>query len=95
VLPEFIEAGSFPSTPCLGLTGWLGHDVREVGADESGNGLTMAFKTKTNFQFIGDELEVGRVLQGDKVLEKLADFRWPGWPMISAGKFGAELGTVL
>lgn len=55
----------------------------------------MAFKTKTNFQFIGDELEVGGVLQWDKVLEKLADFRWPGWPMIPTGKFGTELGAVL
>ena len=95
VLPKFIEVGSFPAAAGGGVAGRLGDEIGEVGADKGGNGFTMAFKTKADVQFIGDELEIGRVLQRNKVLEELADLGWPIWPRVSAGEFGAELGTVL
>jgi len=95
VLPEFIEAGAFPAAAGLGLARRLGDEVGEVGADEGGDGFAMADKTKTNLQFIGDELEIGGVLQRHKVLEKLADLWGPGWPVVPAGELGAELGAVL
>jgi hypothetical protein len=95
MLPKLIKAGSLPAAASLGLTGPLSNEVREVGAHKGGDGFAMAFKPKASIQFIGDELEIGRVLQRNKVPEELANLRWPIWPMVSAGEFGAELGTVL
>jgi len=95
VLPQFIQARSLPAAARLGLAQRLGDEVGKAGADKGGDRFPMAFETIANIQFIGDELEIRRVLQRDKVLEELADLRWPIRPMISAGEFGAELGTIL
>lgn len=55
----------------------------------------MPLKPKANIQFIRDKLEIGRVLQRNKIPQELADLRRPIWPMVPAGEFGAELGAVL
>ena len=54
----------------------------------------MAFERKADLQFVGDELEIGRVLQGHKILEELANGRRPIRPVISTGESGAKEGTV-
>ena len=94
VLPEFIEAGSFPAAAGLGLAWPLGNEVGEVGADKGGNRFTMAFKAKANIQFIGDELEIRWVLQRYEIFEELGGCRWPIWPMVAPGELGAELRAV-
>jgi hypothetical protein len=55
----------------------------------------MALKTETNGQFIGCQLKVGRFLQRDKILEELAGFRRPIWPVAASRELSAEGGTVL
>ena len=95
MLPELAEAGAFPAAAGFGARLWLAEEVREMGADKSGNGLTMALETETDGQFIGDELKVGRFLQRDKIFEELAGFRWPIWPVVTPRELGAEVRTVL
>ena len=95
MLPQFIELGALPAAADLGLAGGVRNQIRVVRADKSGDGFPMAFKPKTAVQFIGDKLKIGGALQGHKILKELADLGRPVRPMIPAGEFGAELGTVL
>ena len=94
VLPKFTEAGAFPPAAGLGARFRWANQVGKVGADKGGDGLAVALKTETGGQLIGDELKVGGLLQGDEILEKLADFWWPIRPVIPTGEVDTELGTV-
>ena len=71
VLPELTEAGTFPTAAGFGTRFGLADEVGKVGADKGGDGLPMAFEPEAGGQLIGDELEVGRFLQRDKILEEL------------------------
>ena len=95
VLPEFIQAGSFPPAASLGLSKPRSNEVGEVGANKSGDGFTMTFKPKENIQFISEELEIRRTLERNKISQELADLNGPIGPMVPSRKFGAELGAVL
>ena len=53
----------------------------------------MAFETETGFQLVGHQLEVGRLLEGDELLEECADFRRPIRPVVATGELGSELGA--
>ena len=55
----------------------------------------MAFETEAGGQFVGHELEVGRLLEGEELLEE-GDGCWrPLRPMVAAGEPGGELWAVL
>ena len=64
-----------------------------MGSGESGHRLPMAFETEAGFQFVGQQLEVGRLLERDELLEEGADFRRPVRPMVAARKLGGEVGA--
>ena len=53
-------------------------------AGKGGDGLTMTFETKAGFQFIGHKLKVGRLLEGEELLEEGDDLWRPVWPMVAA-----------
>lgn len=53
----------------------------------------MAFEAEADVQFVGDELEVRRSLQSDKLLEKAADRFRPIRMMIATGCLGTEPGA--
>ena len=93
VLPQFIDAGAFPSAPGFGTRFRLAEEVWKVGSGKGGHRLAMAFETETGFQFVGHQLEVGRLLEGDELLEECADFRRPIWPVVATGELGSELGA--
>ncbi len=95
VLPEFAQAGAFPSAAGLGARFGLAEEVGEMRSDKGGDGLPMAFETEAGDQFIGHQLKVGRFLQRDKIFEELGGLRWPIWPVATARELGAELGAVL
>jgi hypothetical protein len=44
----------------------------------------MALETEAGFQFVGNQLEVGRLLERDELLEEGDGFRRPVRPMIAA-----------
>ena len=55
-----------------------------MGSGEGGHRLAMALKTQPGFQFIGHQLEIGRLVERDELFEEGDDFRWPVGPMVAA-----------
>ena len=53
----------------------------------------MALETEAGFQFVGQQLEVGWLLERDELLEEGDGFRRPVWPMVAAGEPGGEVGA--
>ena len=66
-----------------------------MGLDKSGDRLAMPLEVEAGRQFIGGQLEVGRLLQGNEILQEIDGRRWPVWPMVPTGESGAESGTLL
>jgi hypothetical protein len=63
-------------------------------AGEGRHRLAMALEIETSFQFVGHELEVGRLLKREELLEEGDGLRRPVGPMVAARKFGGEVGAV-
>lgn len=93
VLPEFINAGAFPATPGFGTRFGLADEIRKMGSGEGGDRLAMALEAEAGFQFVGQQLEVGRLLEREKLLEEGNHFRRPVWPMVAARELGGEVGA--
>ena len=94
VLPEFARTGAFPAAAGFGPGLGLADEVGKMRLDKSGDRLAMTLEVKAERQFVGGQLKVGRLLQGNEILQKLDGRRWPVWPMVPAGEFGAESGTL-
>ena len=90
VLPEFAQAGAFPAAAGFGAWFGLAEEVGKVVSGKGSHRLAVTLETEAGFQFVGDELEVGRLLEGEKLLEEGADFRRPVRPMVAPGEFGGE-----
>ena len=95
VLPQFAQAGAFPAAAGFGTRFRLADEVGKVSSDKGGDRLTMTFETEADCQFIGHQLEVGWLLQRDKLFEELVGFRRPMWPVSAPGKVGAERSAIL
>ena len=93
MLPEFAEAGAFPSAASFGTSFWEADEVGKMRVDKSGDGFAVAFEAEADFQFIGGQLKVGRFLKRHKILEELGGFWRPIRAVITAGELGAELRT--
>jgi len=93
VLPQFIDARAFPTPPGLGTRFRLADELWKMGSGEGGHRLAMAFETQASFQFVGHQLEVGRLLKRQELLEE-GDGCWrPVRPMVAAGELGGEVGA--
>src|SRR5277367_6102772 len=90
MLPQLAEAGAFPATASFGTPFWEADEVGEMSSDKGGDRFAVALEAEADFEFIGDQLEVGRFLQRDEVLEELAGLWRPIGPVISTGNLGAE-----
>ena len=66
-----------------------------MGSGKGGHRLPVAFETEAVFQFVGHELEVGRLLKRQELLEEGDDLGRPVRPMVAAGKLGGELRAFL
>ena len=55
----------------------------------------MALEAQAGFQFVGEQLKVGWLLEWDELLEEGDDLRRPVRPMIAAGELGDELRAFL
>jgi len=93
VLPQFIDVGAFPTPPGFGTRFGLADEVRKVGSGKSGHRLSMALESEAGCQLVGDQLEVGRLLERNELLEEGDGFRRPVRPMVAAGELGDEVGA--
>jgi hypothetical protein len=64
-------------------------------SNKSGDRLSVALEAEASCQFIGGQLEVGGLLQGNEILQELDGHRRPVWPMVPTGESGTELGSLL
>jgi hypothetical protein len=94
VLPEFINVCALPTPPGFGAGFGLADEVWKMGSGEGSYRLPMALETEACFQFVGDELEVGRLLQGQEFLEEYDGLGRPVRPMVAARELGCESGAV-
>ena len=62
-----------------------------MGSGEGAHRLTMALETQAGF--IGHELEIGRLVQGEELLEEGDGFRRPVRPMVATGELGGKVGA--
>lgn len=51
----------------------------------------MALETEAGCQFVGHQLEVGRLLEREELLEEGDGFWRPVWPMVTTGGLGIEV----
>ena len=84
VLPEFADAGPFPSAPGLGHRGQCPDLIGKVAPGMSGDGLAVALEGEAGRQFIGDPLVVGRPLQGQEGPQEALDLDRPALVMVAA-----------
>ena len=56
VLPEFVEAGAFPSAAGFGASFWEADEVGKMRLDKRGDGFAVALEAEADFQFIGGQL---------------------------------------
>lgn len=68
VLPEFADMGAAETPVGAGLAHGLRDEVGEVGFDVCLDCRAGTHEAVQAFDFIGDELEIGRVLQGQETL---------------------------
>ena len=95
VLPKLVQARAFPASPGFGAWFGLADELWKVVSGISGHRLPVAFEAQACFQFIGHQLEIGRFLKGQELLEEGNGLWRPVRPMVAAGKLGSELGAVL
>ena len=93
MLPQFIDARAFPSAPGFGTGFRLADQVWKMGSGEGGHRFAMALKTEAGCQFVGHQLEVGRLLERDELLAEGDGCRRPIRPMVAAGELGGEVGA--
>lgn len=66
-----------------------------MGSGEGGHRLAMALEAEAGFQFVRHQLEIGRFVQREELLDEGNGFGWPVRPMVAAGEFGGECGVFL
>jgi len=93
VLPKFIDAGAFPAAPGFGTRFGLAEEIRKMGSGEGGHRLAVALEAEAGFQFVRHQLEVGRLVQREELLEEGDGFRRPVGPMVAAGEPGGKVGA--
>lgn len=64
-----------------------------MGSGEGGYRLAMTLETEAGFQFVGHQLEVGRLLERNELLEKCDGLRRPIRPMVATRKLGGKPGV--
>ena len=90
VLPQFAKAGTFPAAAGFGAWFGLAEEVGKVVSGKGGHRLAVPLETEAGFQFVGDELKVGRLLEGEELLEEGDGFWRPVRPMVATGELGGE-----
>jgi len=61
-----------------------------MGSGKSGHRLPVAFEAEALFQFVSNELEVGRLLKRQELLEESDGLGRPVRPVVATGELGRE-----
>ena len=94
MLPEFADV-SAAETPVGALLGRRrGNQVGEVGFDVGLDGGAGSLEVAQPVHFVGDELIVGRALQGQEALEEINNFGRPIRTPITSASLGLIAGLV-
>ena len=85
MLPEFADAGTLPTTPGFWHRFQSANKLGKVGPGVGGDGLAIAVERETGDEFIGDQLVIGRALEGQKDCQKASDLDGPVFVVVAAG----------
>lgn len=66
MLPQFAQTGAFPASAGLGRGRGPADQPREMPAGVRGDGFAVALEIKAGGPFVGDQLIVGRSLEGEE-----------------------------
>jgi hypothetical protein len=95
VLPEFSDVGA-AEAPVGALLGCgCGNKVGEVGFDVGFDAGAGSLEVAQPFHLVGDELIVGRALNGQEALEDFKDLKRPLLPPVPSAGGGLIAGLVL
>ena len=94
VLPEFadVSTAETPVGALLGRRRW--NQVGEVGFDVGFDGGAGSLEVAQSVHFVGDELIIGRALQGQEALEEINNFGRPILTPITSASLGLIAGLV-
>lgn len=90
MLPEFAQAGSFPTAAGLGEGRGRTDQEREVTARVSGDRFAVALESEAGDEFVGNELIVGRALERQEGGQELLDLGGPCAAVVAAGEVESE-----
>jgi len=90
VLPQFAQAGPFPTAAGLGDGRRRTDQEREVTTSVSGDRFAVALESETGGEFVGDELIVGRALERQEGLQEPLDLGRPCAAVVAAGEMESE-----
>ena len=76
-LPEFADVSASKTTVNSWLAKWLGNEMGKMGFNISLHRGAGPFELAESFEFIGDELEVRRILKWKEAFEKCHRFHRP------------------
>jgi len=94
VLPQFAQASPFPAAAGPGSGPERADQQREVTAGVGGDGFAVALESEAGGQFIGDELIVGRPLEGQEGLQELLNLGGPDNAMVAAREVEGKGGRL-
>ena len=89
VLPEFADGGAAEPAIDTLLSGRERNEMGEVAFDVGLDARTRPDKAAEAFEFVGDKLEVGWVLNGQEAFEKSVDLGGPEAAAIASARFRA------
>src|SRR6266478_2698472 len=90
MLPQFAQAGPFPTAAGLGVGRGRTDQEREVMAGVSGDRFAVALEGEAGSELVGDELIVGRALERQKGFKELLNLWGPGVSVVAAREVESE-----
>lgn len=95
MLPEFADMGAAETPVGAGLAFGLRNEMGEMAFDIILHRRAGSLEGMQPLHFVGDELEIGRTLQGQETREECDDFSGPCLAMVATTGRGLIAGLVL
>lgn len=95
VLPEFADAGAFPSAPGFRDGKRLQDEVGKMRASVGSDGFSAAIEGEAGSKLIGDHLEIWRALEGQEGDQEFLDLQGPSLMVIASRDAQGEAGSAV